>query len=249
MMKNKATTTVLLSALLTGGLGGAAVAQAQGYEVSGNVTLATDYRFRGISQLDRSPAIQGGLDVEWENGFYLGTWASNVTFSGGAIELDVYGGYAGSINENVDFDIGFLYYGYPEDDADPSLDYWEVYGSVTFFDVTLGLHYSPDYFAETDNFWYVYGAYSYPLMENFALDLHIGWNLFDSDEAFEAFIGPAPGRSPGDNYVDYKAGFTWTVLDLDVGLHYIGTDISNADCFGGTRLCDDSVVLSVSKSL
>jgi uncharacterized protein (TIGR02001 family) len=248
MMKNKATTMVLLGALLTGAAAGATAAE-NGFSVSGNVTLASDYRFRGISQLDRSPAIQGGLDVEWENGFYLGTWASNVSFSGGAIELDWYGGYAGSINENVGFDIGILYYGYPEDDTDPGLDYWEVYGSVTFFDVTVGLHYSPDYFAETDKFYYLYSAYSYPLMEGLSFDLHIGWNVFDSDEAFAEFIVPTPGHHPGDDYIDYRAGLTWTLRDLDIGLHYTGTDISRSECFGGTKLCDDSVVLSVSKSL
>jgi uncharacterized protein (TIGR02001 family) len=248
-MKNKATTAVLIGTLLTGGLGGATLARAQEFGVSGNVTLATDYRFRGISQLDRSPAVQGGFDVEWENGFYLGTWASNVSFSGGALELDAYAGFAGSINENTQFDIGVLYYGYPEDDADPNLDYWEIYGSVTFLDVTLGLHYSPDYFAETDEFFYLYSAYSYPVMENLTFDMHIGWNLFNSDQSFSDFIEPTPGHHPGDNYVDYKAGFTWTVRDLDVALHYIGTDISKADCFGGTKLCDDSVVLSVSKSM
>jgi len=248
MMRSKTMNMMLLGALLAGSSATVAAAET-GFSVSGNVTLATDYRFRGISQLDRSPAIQGGFDLEWANGFYLGTWASNVSFSGGAIELDWYGGFAGSINENVDFDIGVLYYGYPEDDAPVDLDYVEIYGSVTFYDVTLGLNYSPDYFAETDNFYYVYGSYSLPLADTLSLDLHVGWNLFDSDAAFEEFIVPSPGENAGDNYVDYKIGVTWNVLDLDVGLHWIGTDIDRDVCFEGTKLCEDSVVLSVSKSL
>jgi uncharacterized protein (TIGR02001 family) len=240
----------LSAALVAGGLGATAGAAAEeaGFSVSGNVALATDYRFRGISQLDRSPAIQGGLDAEWANGFYVGAWASNVSFSGGALEIDWYGGYAGSINESTDFDVGVLYYSYPEDDAQPDLAYWEIYGSVTFQDVTFGLHYSPDYFAGTDKFFYLYSSYSYPLAENLALDLHLAWNVFDSDEAYAAFIVPASG-SAGDNYLDFKFGLTWSVLDLDVGLHYIGTDISRSDCFEGTKLCEDSAVLSVSKSL
>jgi uncharacterized protein (TIGR02001 family) len=246
----KLTSWALSGALLACGLSGAAGAYAveTATSVSGNVTLATDYRFRGVSQLDRSPAIQGGLDVNWENGFYVGAWASNVSFSGGAIEIDWYAGYAGSINDSTDFDLGVLYYSYPEDDADPDLAYWEIYGSVTFRDVTFGLHYSPDYFAETDKFFYVYSSYSYPLMDNLSLDMHVAWNLFDSDEAYAAFIAPESG-SAGDNYVDFKFGLTWNVLDLDVGVHYIGTDISRSDCFGGTKLCSDSAVLSVSKSL
>ncbi len=64
--------------------------------ISGNVALATDYAFRGVSQTDESPALQGGFDATFgDSGFYAGTWASNINFgTGGAnLELDVYGGY------------------------------------------------------------------------------------------------------------------------------------------------------------
>ena len=47
-------------------------------EISANVTLASDYVFRGISQTDNQIAIQGGFDYAQDNGFYVGTWASNV---------------------------------------------------------------------------------------------------------------------------------------------------------------------------
>jgi uncharacterized protein (TIGR02001 family) len=40
--------------------------------------LASDYVFRGISQSQRQPAIQGGFDYSHASGFYVGTWASNV---------------------------------------------------------------------------------------------------------------------------------------------------------------------------
>ena len=42
---------------------------AQAYETSANVTLATDYKFRGISQNDTGPALQGGFDLAFDNGF------------------------------------------------------------------------------------------------------------------------------------------------------------------------------------
>ena len=71
-------------------------------EISGNVTLASDYVFRGISQTDNQIAIQGGLDYARDNGLYVGTWASSVDptfFDNGRdpqIELDIYAGYAAS---------------------------------------------------------------------------------------------------------------------------------------------------------
>ena len=230
-------------------LAGTNAATAQEVAVSGNVTYTTDYRFRGISQGDRSQAIQGGFDVSLENGLYAGTWASNVTFSGAAIEVDYYAGWAGQLNENTPVDVGVLWYNYPEDDADPDLDYYEIYSSIGLFGATVGVNYSPDYFAETDDFFYFYGDYSVALVDNLSLDVHVGWNLFDSNEAFASFIGPAAGENPGDDYMDYSVGLSTSAVGLDFGVTYVGTDLKKAECFAGTKLCDDTVVLSVSKSL
>ena len=217
-------------------------------EFSGNVAVTTDYRFRGISQGDRSPAIQGGFDIEHESGLYIGTWASNVTFSGGAVEMDYYAGFGGSINE-VSYDVGGIWYNYPEDDASPDLDYFEAYGSVSIRGLTLGLAYSPDYFAETGDFIYIYGDYGYALADNLSLDVHFGWNLFNSDAEFAAFIGPAAGTDAGKDYIDYSVSLSTSAAGLDWGLALIGTNISDAECFDTTKLCSESVVLSVSKSL
>src|SRR5260221_1043536 len=64
--------------------------------VTGNMTLVTDYRFRGISQTLGRPAIQGGFDYAHESGLYLGNWNSNVSsaagYPGGNLEMDFYGG-------------------------------------------------------------------------------------------------------------------------------------------------------------
>ena len=226
-----------------------AVGLASAEEFSGNVTLATDYRFRGISQGDRSPAIQGGVDLELDNGFYIGAWASNVTFSGGAIETDFYGGWSGAISETLNLDVGYLYYGYPEDDADPALDYSEVYASLSYSDFKVGLAYSPDYFAETDTFFYLYGEYSHNLTEAIALDVHVGLNKFAGDTEFASFIGPGPGEDPGDSYLDYSVGVSTAAFGLDLAAQFIGTNLNEDECFGDTKLCDDTIVLSVSKSL
>lgn len=223
---------------------------AQAAEFSGNVTYATDYRFRGISQGDRSQAIQGGFDISAENGLYAGTWASNVTFSGAAIEVDYYAGYASSFNDDVDYDVGVLYYAYPEDDSDPDLDYVEVYGSVSMLGGTLGLNYSPDYFAETGKFLYLYGDYGIPLGESgVSLDLHLAWNRFSSKSNFADFIGPGEGEDPGKDYIDYSVGLSASAVGLDFTAALVGTDLKKNECFAGTKLCQESIVVSVSKSL
>ena len=58
MLNNKLLTATLTAALL----GGATAVQAE-MEISGNVALTSDYKFRGISQSDESPALQGGFGL------------------------------------------------------------------------------------------------------------------------------------------------------------------------------------------
>ncbi len=238
----------LRSAVLSCWLCLGAVGTAAAAEFAANVTYATDYRFRGISQGDRSQAIQGGFDISAENGLYFGTWASNVTFSGASIEVDYYAGWSGALTEDVGVDVGVLWYNYPEDDAPVDLDYYELYGSISYRDATLGFAYSPDYFAETDAFVYLYGDYAIALGDDWSLDLHVGYNAFDDDAAFASFIGPAAGEDPGDDYLDYSVGVSTERLGVEWALRYVGTDLDDEECFGGTRLCDDSAVFSVSKS-
>jgi uncharacterized protein (TIGR02001 family) len=224
-----------------------ATGYASAAEVSGNVTLASDYRFRGISQLegDISPAIQGGFDVAFDNGIYLGTWASNVNFTGSAIELDGYGGWSGDITDGINLDLGFLYYAYPKD-SDLDADYYEFYGKLTWVGITFGVAYSPDYFAETGKFGYFSGDYSWAFAENFSLDLHVGYNLFEDSDEFGngTFLS-----DDEDAYVDYSIGVSTSYFDLDWSAAFIGTSLDDEDYFDASDLIDETIVLSVSKSL
>jgi uncharacterized protein (TIGR02001 family) len=74
-----------------------------------NAALVSDYRFRGISQTYGLPAIQGGFDYAHSSGFYLGTWGSSVTgnlyANGSGMEWDLYGGYKGSITDDLGYDV------------------------------------------------------------------------------------------------------------------------------------------------
>ena len=68
------------------------------HKVGGGIALASDYVFRGISQTDNHPAIQGSLEYGYEPwGVYLGTWASSVNTmtSDGEIEIRWFGGLRG----------------------------------------------------------------------------------------------------------------------------------------------------------
>src|SRR5713226_777451 len=90
--------------------------QAAPLPITGNITLASEYRFRGIDQTFGKPAIQGGLDYSHSSGIYLGNWNSNVSsgagYPNGNIEMDLYGGYKRAFGD-FGADVGFIYYAYP----------------------------------------------------------------------------------------------------------------------------------------
>jgi uncharacterized protein (TIGR02001 family) len=206
--------------------------------ISGNVTLTTDYRFRGIAQGDRSPAIQGGFDVAAERGFYAGTWASNVNFTEAAIELNYYAGYTTAVKDHVEIDAGVIYYNYLHGPA-RELDYVELYTRATVAAYTLGIHYSPDYFGGTGAFVYVHGGYQRPLAEGLSAGIHAGYNRFQDD----AFLGSK------DAYFDWRVSLSLLRFGLAWEFAYIDSSIGQNDCFGGEKLCRGGVALSVSKRL
>ena len=126
--------------LLIAGLAGLALStpamaqeeEADAITVSGSVALVSDYRFRGVSQTDKELAVQGGLSVSHESGFYVGTWASNLsgwgTFGGSNTELDIYGGYAMEVGGGK-LDVGVTWYMYPGG-ADTT-DFAEAYAKLS----------------------------------------------------------------------------------------------------------------------
>lgn len=203
-------------------------------DIEANVALSTDYVFRGFSQTNEDPAISGGFDYAFDNGFSLGTWASNVNFGEGSntsTELDVYAGYGFNVTEDVTIDLSYIYFIYPgETDG---FNYSEFVASVSYSDVTLGVVYSPDYFGSDDSAIVLNADYSIGLGENLGLDLHVGYTDVDSNDFFAA------GES---SYLDFSAGLTTTAAGLDFAATYYATDLDDIEA------ADGRVVLSVGKS-
>lgn len=238
---NKMTRLLFGAALM----GSAMVASAA--DVAGNVALVSDYRFRGVSQNNGgfSPAIQGGFDWSSEMGIYVGTWASNVNFSEGSVETDVYGGYKGKINDDFAYDVGILYYGYPQD-GNTHLGYTEYYTSLSAFGGKIGVNYSPNYFAGSDPFWYWYTNYSHEVIKNLTVNAHWGYNNWETRQdcnGSNSCAGPLNNKS----YSDWSLGVSTAYLGLTWGLSYVDNDINDDKCAG--NLCDATAVLSISKSL
>ena len=95
-MKNYKGVAPLLVSLFLLTLSGVAHS-AEPSPLTGNVSLTTDYKFRGISQSQNSSAIQGGVDYADKGGFYIGNWNSSVSTQlyphGSGVQSDVYAGW------------------------------------------------------------------------------------------------------------------------------------------------------------
>ena len=223
-------------------------AQAFAAEVSGNVALTSDYRFRGISQSDNAPSIQGGFDVAFDSGVYIGTWGAAVDFDcsvdpdscgglNGGIELDYYAGYATDLSDSVSIDVGYIFYDYPQDEGLLG-DYAEVYGSLSFGDFGVGINYSDDYWGETGKFTYTYATYSVGLSDSLALDLLVGSGDYDE-----------PGYLDGaTSHMNWSVSLSTSAAGLDFALTYEDTDLSKAEAYG-YDWAEPAIILSVGKSL
>lgn len=94
------------------------------YTLAYNVGVVTDYRFRGLSQTSLKPALQLGVDFSHKSGLYLGAFGSNVSWikdfnqsTKGSYEIDLYGGFKGSITKDIGFDLGLITYIYPNNNS------------------------------------------------------------------------------------------------------------------------------------
>lgn len=83
------------------------------FGVSANMAITSNYIWRGMTQSNNSPAVQGGVDLEYK-GLYAGVWGSNVEFGDGknSLEADLYAGYKGEI-AGIGYDVGYIQYVYP----------------------------------------------------------------------------------------------------------------------------------------
>jgi uncharacterized protein (TIGR02001 family) len=92
------------------------IAEGGGFDISVTGTIVSDYRFRGVSQSDRDPALQGSVDISYE-GFYAGVWVSSIArYADTNVEADVYAGYAGESGP-IAYEVGAIAYLYPGGDG------------------------------------------------------------------------------------------------------------------------------------
>jgi uncharacterized protein (TIGR02001 family) len=221
--------------------------------VSATVSATSNYLFRGISQTDNIPAVQGSFDYSVDLleavGFYAGVWGSNLNFKDGGdaqLEVDTYFGFQGSLN-NLSWKLGAIYYAYPGTEGFRNYNYWEVNGSLGydfgFASATVGLNYSPDYFAASGSAFYPYGDINIPIpiaaLEGYGpyISGHIGHESIDKNAAFGT-----------PDYTEWSIGVGAKIQGFDISVKYQDTDLSKSECFGGADWCGAVALVTVSRS-
>jgi uncharacterized protein (TIGR02001 family) len=227
------------------------------YTITGNLGIFSDYRFRGISQTNKKPAIQGGVDFAHKSGFYLGNWNSNVDsagFSGANIEMDFYGGWKGTFGD-FGVDLGVLYYYYPGSGQNSpfKVDNTELYIAGSWGPLTLKYNYAvSDFFGipGTSGAYYVLLSGVHDFGNGFGVNASVGYQggLKNGDPGFSSCYVEFSGQQ-ACSVTDYKIGGTYTVDGWVLGLAYVST---NRDIPGWTdtskNISNGTAVLSVTKS-
>ena len=202
---------------------------------TGNITLASDYKFRGFTQTRYKPALQGGFDYASKSGFYVGNWNSNVEqslYNGASLEMDVYGGYKGTYG-SLSYDVGAIYYAYPGSTG-TKIDNKEVYFGIGAGPVTAKLFYSMDDYFSTQALFKAAnpGKAGGSTKGTTYLDLGAthdlgdGWGVNGHVGILSLKNGTANGLI-GNSVTDYKVGLTKDISGWVLGLSYLTTSKKN----------------------
>ncbi len=253
-MRKSLITTAVLGALAAPSFVFAAdAAPASDFTAAYNVGLFSQYIFRGLTQTNNKPALQGGFDVSHKSGLYIGGWASNVSWlrdnanqaagpvyqSGGSLEIDLYGGFKTDV-KGVGIDVGALQYYYPGalnkavyDKANTT----ELYGALSYgwLQAKVSSVVSKDAWA----FGKKYNAGTNGDDERGTYYAELNANIPLADTGITALIhvgrqefnqAKSLPTNPEASYTDWKIGLTKGFDGgLNVGAFYTDTNISTAN--------------------
>jgi uncharacterized protein (TIGR02001 family) len=210
---------LVLALLATSSAAFAQTAPAAAPEVTYNVGVVSQYRYRGIAQTTGDAALQGGADYANANGFYAGAWGSTIKWikdaaydgtgvqAKGPVELDMYAGYKFEA-AGLGYDVGYLRYEYigntykdaaPLANVNANTD--EAYGAVTYGPATL--------------------KYSYAFSDLFGYMNSRGSSYWDLSATFDLGNGysfvPHVGRQTVKNYAATTYNDFALTLNKDLG--------------------------------
>lgn len=238
-MKPAAALLVALSALLPN------AAQAQSGSLGGlfsAVTLASDYRYQGVSESRGRPVVQGYVHWWRPDGFYLGVFATQLDFGYSAAptyEVDIYGGKTFRLDAGkTELKLQAMSSTFPDNRTPgPTFDFLQ--GSVQL--------------QHTAGPWTTRALVSYVPSSSYGSG-PVARAEGEADYAvsrtltLKALLG-TQGEGRGHDRTYWSLGGAWAWKTLTFGLSYQDTDRTRSNCGFQPKACDPSVVGTLSVAL
>lgn len=184
--------------------------------VSGTAALVTNYMFRGISQSRNLPAAQVGLTYTFPVNIYANVWASNASFVGTpvSVEVDTVLGYRDTYGDNFAFDLNMARYNYP---GARSQNYNEFNSVFNYYFLQLGYSYSANVYNLHQAGRYYNGGINYDIPSKYIFGV--------CDVNLLALVGHyALPYAAGSSYNDYNVMLTKAVGIYNVSLQWTSTN-------------------------
>lgn len=230
------------------------------HTLTANVGIFSQYIYRGLTQTNEKPALQGGFDYAHSSGLYAGVWGSNISWfsdlnagNSASLELDTYAGFKNAFGGgDFSYDVGFLRYNYPG--SYPALGAGvvkpntnELYGAVGYKWFTAKYSQAiSDIFgvADSKGTSYLDLSANFEVAEKLTLGLHAG------KQTYKGTAAPALGSNDSlYSYTDYKISLTKEWAGANWGIAFTDTNAKDAGyTILGKNVGRSQTVVSVSKT-
>lgn len=229
------------------------------HTTTANIGFFSQYIYRGLTQTNKKPALQGGFDYAHSSGLYAGVWGSNISWfsdlnagNSASLELDTYLGFKSSFAGDFSYDVGFLRYNYPG--SYPALgagvvkpDTNEIYGAIGYkWFAAKYSHAISDIFgvADSKGTSYLDLSASFEVADKLTLGLHAGKQTYKGTAI--------PGGASNDSlysYTDYKISLTKEWAGANWGIAFTDTNAKDAGyTILGKNVGNSQAAVSVSKT-
>lgn len=192
-----------------------ATGAANAVEINGSAGVNSNYVWRGATQSDGKPVLQGSIGLATEKGFYANAWGSQVDYNDDTTaEIDLTVGFSNDINETISYDVGYVRYSYLGDDVEFGDDAQEIYGTLSVGPLSGTIYRDID----NDSNYYA-GSVSISDIVDIPFDVS-GFVGRNADSNMDA------GVILGNNFIDDKINvsysWTWSEDDVDDSTHSLG---------------------------
>ena len=204
-----------------------------------HAAILSDYRFRGLSYSHGRPVVQTSLVVAHDSGVYGGVFASSLGNHDiyGAVEIDVFAGWAGAIAPAVMADVSLFYYYYP--DGEPAFPHTDS------FETALQLTGEFGAFKPKIGAWYSWEQAAIGGRDNLYLFGDLVWRVPGTPLEAKVHGGYTDGAysiAADRTSVDWSVGLAFRAANnIRLGVEYVG--------MGGPKVkdyTDDTVAASLS---